>query len=241
MIINKKRKFLKAITYYGSIMCILLLVGCNKNVESSKVSNTSEVKESTSVVTSDNTIVIRNKKIAKVLENKAKYFNTELKKECYIKDYNSDNYLIEDENGKYQYREDGDVEKLEIDTWCQVDMDSDGNEEVLLQTRMEKVLVLTCQNGKVYCYAFPFRGMKNIKEDGSFEGSGSAADTYIGKLKFKNGNCYYDEKCALDELDDKKPIYRLNGKNITKEKAMPFIKKQDKKKNVEWHKWKNKE
>lgn len=219
-------------------MCILL-VGCNKNAESSKVSNTSEVKESKNVVTSTNRIMVRNKKIAKVLENKAKYFNTELKEECYIKDYNSANYLRVDENGKYKYPKDGDVEKLEIDTWCQVDMDSDGNEEVLLQTRMEKVLVLTCQNGKVYCYAFPFRGMKNVKEDGSFEGSGSAADIYIGKIKFKKGDCYYDEMCAVDELDDKKPIYRLNGKNVAPKKAMSFIKKQDKKKAVEWHKWKN--
>lgn len=83
-------------------------------------------------------------------------------------------------------------------------MDSDGNKEVLLELNSSNILVLHNEGNVIYGYAFPYRGMNSIKEDGSFQGSGSAADTYIGKLKFVDGECFYDEICAIDELDTKK-------------------------------------
>ena len=94
---------------------------------------------------------------------------------------------------------------------------------------------VTSKNGKVYCYAFPFRGLKNIKTDGTFESSGSAADTYIGRLRFEKGGCAYSEICAIDAQNVGSQIYRVNGENTTKTKAEAFLKKQEKKKNVTWH------
>ncbi|MEE0715869.1 MAG: hypothetical protein UCH84_04670 [Eubacterium sp.] len=55
-------------------------------------------------------------------------------------------------------------------------MDADGEQEVVLQTDSGNELVLTYKDGKVYSYAFPFRGMKNIKKDGTFE-------SYKGDIK----------------------------------------------------------
>ena len=128
------------------------------------------------------------------------------------------------------------VEKTKIKFWCQVDIDYDGEQEVVLQTSLGNELVLTYKDGKVYCYSFPFRGMKNIKKDGSFESSGSAADTYIGRLKFNNGECYYSELCACDNENEESPIYRVNNKKTTKEQVDSFLKKQEEKENVVWSK-----
>ena len=66
--------------------------------------------------------------------------------------------------------------KINIQSWCQVDMDADGQQEVDLQTDTGNALVLPYKDGKVYSYAFPFRGMKNIKTDGTFE-------SYKGDIK----------------------------------------------------------
>ncbi|CDB14005.1 putative uncharacterized protein [Eubacterium sp. CAG:192] len=66
--------------------------------------------------------------------------------------------------------------KVNIQSWCQVDMEADGEQEVVLQTDSGNELVLTYKDGKVYSYAFPFRGMKNIKTDGTFE-------SYKGDIK----------------------------------------------------------
>ena len=138
--------------------------------------------------------------------------------------------------GKYEYQEESNVEKTKIKFWCQVDIDYDGEQEVVLQTSLGNELVLTYKDGKVYCYSFPFRGMKNIKKDGSFESSGSAADTYIGRLKFNNGECYYSELCACDNENEESPIYRVNNKKTTKEQVDSFLKKQEEKENVVWSK-----
>jgi hypothetical protein len=70
--------------------------------------------------------------------------------------------------------------------------------------------------------------MKSIKADGCFEKSGSAANTYIGKLRFVDEECFYDEICAIDELDAKKTIYRINKKDTSREKVISFLKKQEK-------------
>jgi hypothetical protein len=142
--------------------------------------------------------------------------------------------MNDNEAGKYTYYEDSSSEDLKIDYWCEVDMDSDGNKEVILQTDYGNVLVLHSNDDTVYCYAFSFRGMNSIKTDGSFAKSGSAANTYIGKLKFVDGECFYDEICAIDELDANKLIYRINKKDTSRKKVISFLKKQEKKEQVLW-------
>ena len=178
----------------------------------------------------------KSEQILKVLKNEKKYYNAELKRECYIKDYNSDNYMTVNSKGKYEYQKESNAEKINIQSWCQVDMDSDGNKEVVLETKHEIVLVFHSEKDKVYCYAFRYRGMKSIKTDGSFAGSSSAANTYIGKIRFANGECYYDEMCADDELDDDNQVYHINKKNVSKEEVKAFLEKQEKKEDVLWMK-----
>ena len=53
----------------------------------------------------------------------------------------------------------------------------------------------------------------------------------IGKLRFVNGECYYDEICVYDGLDKE---YRINKKNVSEEEAKAFLEKQYNKEDVLW-------
>lgn len=235
---------------FWSVLClifILNIVGCSSekmntvsevsSVSSEEVSETNNQTETVSISEVSETNVekynIEDKNILKVLINEKKYFNTEFQEYRYLKDYSSDNYMYHDDEGKYEYSEsENDISyDVKVDDWCEVDMDSDGNKEVVLETRHERVLVLHSEDDIVYCYAFVYRGLKSIKTDGSFAGSGSAANTYIGKLRFVDGECYYDEMCAYD-LGNKE--YRINKKNVSREEAKAFLEKQDNKEDVLW-------
>lgn len=234
-----------------SVLCLIFILniaGCSGQKadikpETSSISaetvseneiETESVSASEETETSAKKIDIEDKNILKVLRNKKKYFNTEFQEYRYLKEYSSGNYMRDNDEGKYEYIGSDVHYDLKVDDWCEVDMDSDGNKEVVLETRHERVLVLHSENDIVYCYAFPFRGMKGIKTDGSFAGSGSAADTYIGKLRFVDGECYYDEMCVCDELDDNNPIYRINKKNVSRKEVKAFLQKQDNKEDVLW-------
>ena len=189
-----QRKILK-VRKMGIVLCLALslnMVGC-AGTKTNTVSETSGISDE---VTTENgngvetvstgeasettaeKFSIEDKNILKVLENKKKYFNTEFNDYRYLKDYSSGNYMVDNNDGKYEYCGSGDDSSynLSVDNWCQVDMDADGEQEVVLQTDSGNELVLTYKDGKVYSYAFPFRGMKNIKTDGTFE-------SYKGDIK----------------------------------------------------------
>lgn len=45
----------------------------------------------------------------------------------------------------------------------------------------------------------------------------------------------YGKICVLDEVDEKSPIYEINGKNSIKEAVESFLKEQENKEDVQWH------
>lgn len=181
---------------------------------------------------------IEDKNILKVLKNEKAYYNTEFQKELYLKDYSSRNAANwYNEEGKCTYSNDSSEGDFKIEYWCQVDMDGDGNKEVILQSNFETQLVLHSEQNKVYLWAFLFREMKNIKEDGTFESSDNAAVTNVWKLKFVNGECYCQEMCIDDELEKGKEIYRINAKTSTRRKVKEYLEKHNQKENVQWVKY----
>lgn len=181
---------------------------------------------------------IQDKNILKVLKNEKKYYNTEFKKELYLKDYSSGNTVswnYGDE--KCTYDDDSVKEDFKIAYWCEVDMDGDGNKEIILQSDRGTELVLYSAEDIVYAWAFRFRSMKNIKLDGTFESSGGAADTEIWKLQFRDGECYCEEMCVDDELKKGEEIYRLNKKASSKRKVKEYLEQQNQKEEVVWMKY----
>ena len=132
--------------------------------------------------------------------NEIKYFNTATGTGEFLKDYSVSNHMSPDKNGKYRYydTQQDDSQKYKVQEYAEVDMDKDGNKEIVLQMSSSDVLLLRNYQGDIYGYVFPFRGMKGIKKDGSFEGSSGAGYIDVGTLRFKGIDCYYNEICSYN-------------------------------------------
>lgn len=228
----KNKIILKTIIEFAVLLFMINITGCSSNTENIKQKESVKVEK---MDTQKNDI--NNKIFADIYRNKIKFYDTESKRNIYLKDYSSSNYMIGGKDAKYKYisKEYEQVEDLNIISWCETDMNSDGEEELLIKLSSTNILVLHRDNEVVYGYAFPFRGMNSIKTDGTYQCSGSAANTYIRKLEFNNGECFYNEICAIDELDGNNPIYRINQKERTKEAVRSYLEQQELKENVLWN------
>ena len=234
-------------------MTMLSIVGCSqkKEVETVKKEETAKNQGATSVAeTQEQTVEakktntqtqakINDRLIGKVFENQAAFYDTATQKEVYLKDYVSSGYLIpsdSDKNENVGNHVSQESEKVEMNRWCVADMDSDGNSELLIELSNTDILVLHRESDTVYGWEFPFRGMEQIKEDGTFISSGGAVVNFIEKLKFDGKNCSFIELCCMDmdEQDDSKRIYRINGKASTEKEVEEYFEKQEAKKDVLW-------
>jgi hypothetical protein len=172
--------------------------------------------------------------IRDVIQNKKKFFCTENGQSMYLSDFHSDNYLFFNDEGYSEYDNDRDIiDRYYIFTrFCVVDMDGDGINEVLLESSMSNRLLFHYEDGIVYEYSFCFRGMKRIKTDASFEGSGSAGYIVIGRISFHKDRCHYTEICLYDGESNR---FRIYGKDVTEEEVREYLKRRDNKEEVEWH------
>lgn len=121
--------------------------------------------------------------IADVLLNKAEFFDTDGSKNVYLNDFLT-NFDVED----------GCTAKA-ID-FAVFDLDGDGMPEIVLEMQYGGdgfYEVFRYTQGKVYGYNLVYRAMENLQKDGSFIGSGGAADNYICKLRFLGDACDTEE------------------------------------------------
>jgi hypothetical protein len=170
--------------------------------------------------------------IKSVVQNKKDFFCTETGKSIYFKDFHSGNYLFINDEGVYEYTQGDEEVNYSFSEFCVVDLDEDGYPELLLESTMSDILLFHYEDGVVYGFVFPFRGMKNVKKDTSFEGSGGATVIDICKISFSKEKAILNELCLFDGLDN---IYRINNKDVSQQEAEKYLKEQDKKVNVEWH------
>lgn len=185
---------------------------------------------------------IEDELISKVLNNEEKFYNIQLGENQYLKDYKYLDFMFWDEkSGKYSYdNSDAPMESddFSIDHIAQVDMDSDGKKEVILEVTSGTRLILHTVQNQVYLYSIPFREMKKITIDGRFDGSSSAAMTYVGKLRFDGEDCFYDNICMMDELEENNKIYTLNGKKVKKKKVVEYLSEFSDSDEIEWFEYK---
>ena len=180
---------------------------------------------------------IKDENIKNVMLNKTKYYNTATKKMEYVKDFKYTSFMNVDKNGKCNYYESGsdDPMKLKITSWCEVDIDKDQKQEVVLMCKDGTEIVFNSEE-RVCGYVFPFRGLKGLKKNGLSASSGSAAETYIGTLKFDNENCFFEYTGISDGYEKR---YELNGKKVSKKEANKYINafydRQDDE--VTWYEW----
>lgn len=124
-------------------------------------------------------------------------------------------------------------ENIEIEKTTFVDMDNDNNKELVALTKSNfgAYIILRYENNIVYAYTISNRSLNNLKEDGTFIGSNSASSYAYMKLSFNKN--LYDTK-ILAEVDKNNDIYRIDGKDVSKETFIDYENKFNNKKDCEW-------
>ncbi len=123
-----------------------------------------------------------------------------------------------------------------------LDMDGDGVSEVVIELTVndspEFYEVLHFADGKVYGYNVVFRGLEQLKADGTFYYSNGAADGGYGKLKFQP-DAYDTEILAYTESsqtgDDLTIAYFVSNESVTEEAFQTFQTEQDGKSDAVWY------
>ena len=99
-----------------------------------------------------------------------------------------------------------------------VDMDGDQEEEMILTGAMpETTQVLDYQEGEVYSYQFPYRGMKGILVNGVYNTSSAADIGGFYRIHFDKGT-YEEERLAYMEHD----YYEVEGTEVTSEEFYKY-------------------
>lgn len=105
---------------------------------------------------------------------------------------------------------------MSMPSFAVVDMDGDGLGEVVYQ-RSDYLgfIVLRYVDDKVIGYSINYRAMQDLKEDGTFLGTGGALISYIEKLRFLGE--YLDNDCLANQYDQS---YWIRGEPVVKEDYM---------------------
>ena len=103
-----------------------------------------------------------------------------------------------------------------------IDLDCNGsNELIVVYGGTGQTAIITLMEGTLMAYSVPFRGFKNVKNDGSANFSNGASNSGIHKVRaFTYGGIVWDELIYSDSGDvSGRPTYRVNGKNTTEAAA----------------------
>ena len=118
-----------------------------------------------------------------------------------------------------------------------LDMDGDGKEEVLISGWTSDILVLHEENGNIYGFDFTFRGMYNVKTDGSYYWNTNQGNTYgCSKLSFENGICSVVELNRAEFREDGSSDFFVNGVKVAKGEYDSAIENISVVDNVTWYK-----
>lgn len=201
----------------------------NVPVSSSSTSSNSKNENTKTQLTANNPIFEAYKT---VLENKGEFFSTDNKKKLYLNKFLTNKELY------------GAIFK--VTRFKVMDMDGDKVPEVILELSVgdepEFYEVLHYMKDAVYGYLIVYRGLEELKEDGTFRFSSGVADNGWGKLKFesdsfKTNTIGYSKSSQGNTLTIS---YFINDKAVTKEAFDSFNNEQAKKKDAVWYEFSQK-
>lgn len=152
-----------------------------------------------------------------VMNSKEKFISED-NKEVFLKDFK----IVENETAK-------------VDKYTFVDMDEDGIEELVIYTTSDygAYVILHYEGGKVYGYMIGVRSLENLKTDGSFMGSSGANSNEYSRMTFNKNSYTINTEAVYDTTNQ---IYKINGTNVSEEKAKEYAETWNKKQNVNWSK-----
>lgn len=107
------------------------------------------------------------------------------------------------------------VASFEPGRFIVVDMDRDGEEEIMLYSWPESTQVLDYQDGKVYVYQFVFRGMNSVLPNGVYEGSGGASVWGFYRITEFDHGIYQEETLAYTETYGDYEYHEVEGREVS--------------------------
>ena len=128
--------------------------------------------------------------------------------------------------------------------FASADIDSDGTEEVILWLNINNIddygfEILHNQNADIYGYTVPYRGLMNLKKDGTFIFSSGAFDSGIGKISFsETGYSIREQAYIQSEYDSNNELniqYFINDEPCSENDFINAVNAQDHKPDVEWY------
>jgi hypothetical protein len=130
--------------------------------------------------------------------------------------------------------------ELEVTHFTVLDMDGDEIPEVVLELTVvgkewpDFYEVLHYMNGTVYGYLKVYRGLGELKNDGTFMFSSSSSNWGFSKLRFTSNTCE-DDRLGYCEPGDNSELYFVNNKSVTAELFDSFYNDQNGKEGAAWY------
>ena len=152
-----------------------------------------------------------------------------------LKALNNETKVIDENNNELllsEYKLPSD-ENIEIEKTTFVDLDSDGNNELVALTKSNygAYIILRHENNMVYVYTISIRSLNNLKEDGTFIGNNGSQSYAYMKLSF-NKNSY--ESKILAEVNKNENIYKINEKDVSEQTFLDYENEFNNKKDCKW-------
>ncbi len=163
-----------------------------------------------------------------VLQNQAEFFSTDNKKKLKLNDFLTNKEIYET--------------TFSVTRFTVLDMDGDNVPEVVLELSVANepqfYEVLHYMDGAVNGYLIPYRGLTELKANGTFFFSGGAADSGVGKLKFES-TAYTTDRLGYSQSSQGDTTltisYFINNQSATKEAFDSFMNGQSGKKGADWY------
>lgn len=144
---------------------------------------------------------------------------------------------------------DDDNVTVSIAKFAILDIDGDGEEEVVLLLKVNGISdygyeILHYDDGEIYGYTLPYRAFMKLKTDGTFLFSGGSSDFGIGKMNFsKTGysvNNQASSQSGYNSINNLTMKYLVNSESCTKDKFNDMIHAQEQKSDVKWYEFSEK-
>jgi|AGTN01.2.fsa_nt_gi Antirepressor regulating drug resistance, predicted signal transduction N-terminal membrane component len=163
-----------------------------------------------------------------VLQNQAEFFSTDNQKNLYLNDFLTNKEIYET--------------IFSVTHFTVLDLDGDQAPEVVLELSVggnpQFYEVLHDMNDTIYGYLIVYRGLTELKADGTFLFSSGAADNGAGKLKFES-DAYMTDPLAYSQSSQGDTTltitYFINNEQVTKEAFDSFVNEQSGKKDAVWY------
>ena len=129
--------------------------------------------------------------------------------------------------------EDGDTMAQAAYTF--LDLDGDGTEEAVYQrSNYRGFYVLRWWEGKVFGYELNYRGMMELKQDGTFGASGGAGDSGYCRLRFSDTELLIEPFMWRLENAAGEETCTIEGENISHKEYFRAMEEQNAKQDAEW-------